>query len=174
MCVQSPVCPKRGVVYPARTRVRDDPECPKHRVSVLSLRTGVKKFAFWMAPKEMYIDPMRRTVKDAPDCPTAGVNYPGLRTVKSVQTFGGPTVVGSIRDFLSVTDGRLQSNQYTCERERVVRLSNDRVSGHVPKLCPQTDVHAHKRTCHSHTTLTRVLVVHSLTIHSRANSFTNW
>ncbi len=36
-----------------------------------------------------------------------------------------------------------------CERERVVRLSNDRVSGHVPKLCPQTDVHAHKRSHHS-------------------------
>ena len=66
-------------------------------------------------PKERYIDPMIRTVKDAPDCPTAGVNYPALRTVKSVQTFGGPAVVGRIRDFLSVTDWRLQSNQDTCE-----------------------------------------------------------
>ena len=53
-------------------------------------------------PKERYIDPVLRTVKDAPDCSTAGVNYPALRTVKSAQTFGGPTVVGSIRNFLSV------------------------------------------------------------------------
>ena len=46
---------------------------------------------------------MLRTVRDAPDCPKARVNYPALTTVKSVRTFGGPTVVGSIRDFLSVT-----------------------------------------------------------------------
>ena len=52
--------------------------------------------------RKMYIDPMLRTVKDAPDCPTARVNYPALRTVKSVQTFGGPAVVRSIRDLLSV------------------------------------------------------------------------
>jgi hypothetical protein len=51
---------------------------------------------------------MLRTVRDAPDCPMARVNYPAHRTVKSVQTFGGPTVVGSIRVFLSVTDGRLE------------------------------------------------------------------
>ena len=43
---------------------------------------------------------MLRTFKGAPDCPTAGVNYPALRTVKSVQTFGGPAVVGSIRALL--------------------------------------------------------------------------
>ena len=66
-------------------------------------------------PKEMYIDPMLRTVRDAPDCPKAGVNYPDLRTVKSAQTFCGPAVVGSIRDFPSVTDGRLQSRQGTGE-----------------------------------------------------------
>ena len=60
--------------------------------------------------RKRYIDPMLRTVKDAPDCPKAGVNYPALRTVKSVQTFGGPAVVGSIRDY-----GRLQSNQGTGE-----------------------------------------------------------
>ena len=30
-----------------------------------------------------------------------------------------------------------------------MRLSNDRVSGHVPKLCPHTDVHTHKRSHHS-------------------------
>ena len=65
--------------------------------------------------RKRYIDPMLRTVRDAPDCPKAGVNYPALRTVKSVQTFGGPVVVGSIRDLLSVTDGRLQSKQDTCE-----------------------------------------------------------
>ena len=64
----------------------------------------------------------------------------------------------------------------------MVRLSNDRVSGHVPK-CPQTDVHAHKRSHHSHyahacvpslkhAACTHSLVVHSLT-HARANSFTN-
>ena len=58
---------------------------------------------------------MLKTVKDAPDCPKAGVNYPALRTVKSVQTFGGPAVVGSIRDLLSVTDGKLQSKQGTGE-----------------------------------------------------------
>ena len=58
---------------------------------------------------------MLRAVKDAPDCPKARVNYPALRAVKSVQTFGGPTVVGSIRDFLSVPDGRLQSKQDLCE-----------------------------------------------------------
>ena len=45
---------------------------------------------------------MRRTVKDAPECPKARVNYPALRTVKSVQTFGGPAVVGSRRVFVSV------------------------------------------------------------------------
>ena len=58
---------------------------------------------------------MLRTVRDAPDCPKAGVNYPALRTVKSVQTFGGPVVVGSIRDVLSAADGRLQSKPGTGE-----------------------------------------------------------
>ena len=53
-------------------------------------------------PRERYIDPMLRTVRHAPDCPNAGVNYLALRTVKSVQTLGGP-VVGSIRVVLSVT-----------------------------------------------------------------------
>ena len=45
---------------------------------------------------------MLRTVRGAPDCPMARVNYPALRTVKSVQTLGGPAAVGSIRAFLSV------------------------------------------------------------------------
>ena len=106
------------------------------------LGQGLKVWILDGCHKERYIDPMLRRFKDAPDCPKAGVNYPALRTVKSVQTFGGPSVVGSIRDFLSVTDGRLQSKQDTCECERVVRLSNDQVSGEVPKLSPQTDVHA--------------------------------
>ena len=64
-----------------------------------------------------------------------------------------------------------------------MRLSNDRVSEHVPK-CPQTDVHAHKRSHHSHyyahesvpslkhVACTHSLVVHSLT-HASANSFAN-
>ena len=80
-----------------------------------SLGQGLRLRILDGGPKVSYIDPMLRTVKDAPDCPKAGVNYPALRTVKSVQTLGGPTVVGSIRDFLSVTDKRLQSNQDTCE-----------------------------------------------------------
>ena len=42
LCVQSPVCPKRGVIYPARTPVRVAPDCPKHRVNVPSLRTRVR------------------------------------------------------------------------------------------------------------------------------------
>ena len=67
---------------------------------------------------ERYIDPMLRTVKDAPDCPTAGVNFLALRTVKSVQTFGGPVVVGSIRDcFPSPTGGYRASKTRVSESE---------------------------------------------------------
>jgi hypothetical protein len=77
LCVQSPVCPKRGGIYPARTPFKDDPECPKHRVNVLSLRTRVKKVRILDGcPKERYIDPMLRIFKDAPDCPTARGTLP--------------------------------------------------------------------------------------------------
>ena len=59
----------------------------------------------------MYIDPMLRTVKDAPDCPTAAEDYPVFATVKSVQTFGGPAVVGSIRELLFRHTGGYRANK---------------------------------------------------------------
>ena len=61
---------------------------------------------------------MLRTVRDAPHCPKAGVDYPVLRTVKSVQTFGGPAVVGSIRVFLSVIQEARASKARVVESER--------------------------------------------------------
>ena len=63
------------------------------------------------------MDPMLRTVRDAPDCPMARVNYPALRTVKSVQTFGGPTAVGSIRDFVSVRRGATEQARRSASGE---------------------------------------------------------
>ena len=81
------------------------------------LGQGLKVRILDGCPKERYIDPMLRTFKDAPDCPTAGVNYPALRTVKSVQTFGGPAVVGSIREFLSVRREARASNTRAVESE---------------------------------------------------------
>ena len=68
-------------------------------------------------PKERYMDPMLRTVRDAPDCPMAGVNYPALRTVKSVQTFGGPAFLGEHKGFFFPSDGRLASKTRVVESE---------------------------------------------------------
>ena len=60
---------------------------------------------------------MLRTVRDAPDCPMARVNYPALRTFKSVQTFGGPALVGSIRVVLSVRREARASKTRVSENE---------------------------------------------------------
>ncbi len=76
------------------------------------LGQGLKVRILDGCPKERYIDPVLRTLKDAPDCPTAGVNYLALRTVKSVQPFGGPAVVGSIRDFLSARLEATEQSRY--------------------------------------------------------------
>ena len=60
---------------------------------------------------------MLRTVRDAPDCPKARVNYPALRTVKSVQTFGGPVFVGDHNGCFFPSYGRLASKTRVVESE---------------------------------------------------------
>ena len=49
MSVQSPVCPKRGVIYPAVRAVRDVPDCPKGWVNYPSLRTAWSTHTFCLS-----------------------------------------------------------------------------------------------------------------------------